>query len=282
MTQNNATFLSPYDYDHRDFVANNVLKNLDKLKPPKFMKRNITETYEQGKLGSCTAMATTHSMKIQNEVEYQRKIDLRWQFLRGKMGHSLVKYDWGDSIENAVKTGLKHWIEWTLDWKPIIYEADAWCYWVWAYRKKALMINPLICVIRGNVNTRWEMIRGEVKTVLTTKQITGWHAVLLCGYDENWVYFYNSFSDKKTKWGRSEFKISMANFQKMLQNMITWRYFMLLDKKELKDWAIEIEIAKQIIKPAKKLYEIWDQEIKEYFQKIWLTKMLETKYGFKY
>jgi len=38
--------------------------------------------------------------------------------------------------------------------------------------------------------------------------------------------------------------------------MITWRYFMLLDKKELKDWAIEIEIAKQIIKPAKKLYEI--------------------------
>ena len=63
MTQNSATFLSPYDYDHRDFVANNVLKNLDKLKPPKSMKRNITETYEQGKLGSCTAMATTHSMK---------------------------------------------------------------------------------------------------------------------------------------------------------------------------------------------------------------------------
>jgi hypothetical protein len=29
--------------------------------------------------------------------------------------------------------------------------------------------------------------------------------------------------------------------------MITWRYFMLIDKKELKDFTVEIELAKQII-----------------------------------
>jgi hypothetical protein len=34
----------------------------------------------------------------------------------------------------------------------------------------------------------------------------------------------------------------------MIKNgMINWRYFTLIDKKELKDYAIEIEVSKQII-----------------------------------
>jgi hypothetical protein len=64
--------------------------------------------------------------------------------------------------------------------------------------------------------------------------------------------------------------------------MINWRYFTLIDKKELKDYAIEIEVSKQIIWPAKKLYEIGDKETKDYFEKIWLGKYLERKYSFKY
>ena len=44
----------------------------------------------------------------------------------------------------------------------------------------------------------------------------------------------------------------------------------------------KIEKSKQIIKLSKWLYENWDQEIKEYFEKIQITNKLETKYKFKY
>ena len=272
--------LSQLDYDKRDFLVGNVVKNLDKIAPAEQFMRGISETYQQWKLGSCTAMATTHSMKIQNELEYNSKIFLDWKFLRAKMWHSITVYDGWDSVDNAIKTALKNGIDWLLDWKVVNFKADCYAYWLRDNRMKALQPFPLITVIKWNANTRKEMILWEVKTVWKFRD---WHAVLIAWYDKNYVYFYNSFGDAVTKNGISNFKISRPNFDAMIKNgMINWRYFTLIDKKELKDYAVEIEVSKQIIWPAKKLYEIWDKETKEYFEKIWLTKYLEWKYGFKY
>jgi hypothetical protein len=50
--------------------------------------------------------------------------------------------------------------------------------------------------------------------------------------------------------------------------MINWRYFALIDKKDLEIYAIERELSKQILAPAKKLYDIGDKETKDYFEKI--------------
>jgi hypothetical protein len=44
-------------------------------------------------------------------------------------------------------------------------------------------------------------------------------------------------------------------FEMMKSNMLNWRYFVLYDKVELNKYAEEIELSKQIIKLAKKLYE---------------------------
>ena len=272
--------LSKLDYDKRDFMVGNVVKNLDKIQPVNSFMRGISETYPQWKLGSCTAMATTHSMKIQNELEYNRKIFLDRKHLWKNMWHSLTKYDGWDSVENALKTALKNGIEWLLDWKVVNFKADCYGYWLRDNRTKALQLFPLITVIKWNANTRKEMILWEVKTVW---KFRGWHAIVIAGYDVGYVYFYNSFWDAVTKKGISNFKISRPNFEVMLKNgMINWRYFTLIDKKELKDYAVEIELSKQILAPAKKLYEIWDKETKEYFENIWLGKYLESKYGFKY
>jgi len=38
--------------------------------------------------------------------------------------------------------------------------------------------------------------------------------------------------------------------------MLNWRWFGIYDKKEIKEYVKEIELSKQIIKSAKKLYEI--------------------------
>jgi len=49
----------------------------------------------------------------------------------------------------------------------------------------------------------------------------------------------------------------MANFEKAIsKKMINWRYFTILDKSDVDEYAKHIELSKQIIKLAKQLYEI--------------------------
>ena len=56
---------------------------------------DILSTYDQWKLGSCTAMATTHSMKVQNEFEHKEWVELSWKDLVAKDG-TLYSYDGWD------------------------------------------------------------------------------------------------------------------------------------------------------------------------------------------
>lgn len=268
--------LSEHDYDKRDFFAWNILKNFDKLEEPKEIMRGISETYDQWKFWSCTAMWTTHSMKSQNEKEYWRKIFIDWKDLWGKAWHSLTSYDWGDSVEKIVKTALSQGIAWEIDGKPFLFKSDARCYGKRDSWKKALIFTPLIMVFQWDTTTWNEMTKGEVKTI---KKWKNGHCTLLPWFDWAWVYFYNSRASKPI----ATFKISISNFEKAVAcGMISWRWFGLMDKKDLNQYAKEIEFAKQMIAPAKKLFEIWDPELKKKFQERWITWYLENKYWFKY
>ena len=322
-TINDAKFLQPWEFDRRDYLAGNVLKGLENLKPPKAFKWDILSTYDQWKLGSCTAMATTHSMKVQNEFEHKEWVELSWKDLWQKMGHSLTHYDGWDQIEKAVKTALKEGISWTLNWADFEWKAEAYAYWTWVDWRKHLLISPLICVIRANNTTRIEMLQWEIKTVLKQADINWWHAILLAGYDEEYMYFYNSWWDSTIKedW-LSSFKVKISVFEEMRKHMFTWRYFLLIDKIDLIDYAKEIELSKQIIsgirqlrplntlealelfllkkynfeyqepksdevelakeiiRNSKALYEVADDEVKQYFQEIQVTKFFENKYKF--
>ena len=274
MIQVGTFTLSEQDYDHRDYLADNVLKNFDKLETPKEIMWWISETYSQWKLWSCTAMATTHSAKSQNEKEYNRKVFLNWQDLRAKAGHSLTEYDWGDSVERIVKLALKQGIQWEIDGKPMVFKSDAWFFGKRDSRKKALLFTPLIVVWNWDSTTWSEMSKGEVKTI---KRGTKWHATLDCGFDGKRVYFYNSRNKKPI----SSFKISIENFEKAIAcGMINWRWFGLVDKNELNEFAKEIELSKQIITSAQKLYDIADDELQTYFEKIGLSKFLQDHYKF--
>lgn len=268
--------LSENDYDIRDYLANNVLKNLDKIKKEKRIMRPISSTVYQNWRGSCTAAATTNSMKSQNEKEFWKELEFDWKPLWKQMWHNLDdKSDSWDSIANAIKFARKFNISW--------FAADYSAYGKRDIREKALHISPLITVIQWTSKTWSEMIKWEIKTIIPKTPKSLWHAVVICWYDENYVYFYNSFWDYIIKDWISNFKIRRELFYEMMKvNMLNWRWFSIYDKKEIKKYTKEIELAKQIIWPAKKLYEIWDKETKEYFQKIWLSKFLEAKYGFKY
>ena len=46
-TINDAKFLQPWEFDRRDYLAGNVLKGLENLKPPKAFKWDILSTYDQ-------------------------------------------------------------------------------------------------------------------------------------------------------------------------------------------------------------------------------------------
>lgn len=277
-----TTSLTEKQSDSRDYIVSNVLK-LDKVEVPEAMMWWITETVYQSSFPSCTAASTTNSMICQNELEYKQKVELSWKDLRAKMWHSITKADSWDSVENAVKTALKMWITGVVNGKQQLFQSDAWAYGKWDIWQKALTIAPLITVIYGN-NVTWnEMLWWEVKTISKKTTKSMWHAVMIAGYDKDWIYFYNSFGDKINKNGISNFKISWATFDKMIAvGMLNWRYFVLVDKKDLVDYAQNIEISKQIIKLSKQMYEIWDQEVKSYFIKIGLSDFLQKKYWFKY
>lgn len=106
----------PEDFaDARDFKAEEAIK-LDKTVklPASFsLGKRIYKTSNQGGLGSCTAMGTTHGMQIlkvrQNGVVPTTKniITPAWKDLRAKMGHSTTQYDGGDYVERAINVALK-------------------------------------------------------------------------------------------------------------------------------------------------------------------------------
>lgn len=275
------TFALPENmYDKRDFIVGNVVKDFDKIQELPELMRGIWETYRQWWLGSCTAMATTHSMKSQNEKEHWPNVWIDWKDLRANMGHSLTHYDWWDYIEKAVKTAISKWIKGTLNWNPYLYTARAWAYWTWIYRKKALHISPLITSIKGNNNTWKEMLDWEVKTIGKFKD---WHAKMIAWYDKDWVYFCNSFGDRINKDWISNFKMSIDNFNKAISvRMINRRYFAIYDKMDVNRYAKEIELVKQAMDALKKLYKIAEPDVQQQQEQRQMWDYFKKRYNFEY
>ena len=273
-----TTSLSQQDYDVRDYQVGNLIKEIN-IEPPETFIRPISKTYKQS-WSQCTAFGTTHSMQIQNEHERKAEITLDPMFLWEAMGHQPMD-KWGDSIENAVKTAVKKWIKGTKDWEPYVFNADGFAFGKRNNRKQVTTKYPLITVIYWNWNTRQEMLRGEVKTNVPRTQKSLGHCVCIWGFDKDYAYFYNSWN--KNKGNICEFKISRdLMFEMMKSNMLNWRYFVLYDKVELNKYAEEIELSKQIIKLAKKLYEKWESDVKQKFEERLITNYLQNRFWFKY
>lgn len=273
-----TTTLTEQQADKRDYIAWNLLKNLDKIEPPSELMWWISETVYQWSVPACTACCSSNSMTSQNELEYKQKILLSWQDLRTKMWHKMTDKTW-DSLENAVNTVVKKWIQGVVEWRQQLFQADSRAYGKRDIWQKAITFSPLLSVIYWMPSTWDELLAGELKTVYrrTTKSLGHW--VCLAGYDTLYVYFYNSFGDKINKNWISNFKVSWATFNKMIaQGMLNRRRFWLYDTKDLVDFSKEKELSNQIINACKKLYDIWDAEMKAKFEEWQISKFLTDKY----
>jgi len=276
---NNATALSQQEFDLRDYMVNNAIKDIPDIAPPFFM-HTLSKTYKQENW-ECTAFGTMHSSLIQNEQEHWPVIDMLPELLRSDMGHKPTD-KWGDSVENAVKTAIKMWIKGRLNNEPYIFKSDGYAYGKRDSRKEVCTKKPLITIVKWSKTTWFEMLWWEVKTLIPKIKQTEWHCVVIGGYDAEYCYFYNSFVHNLNS-NTSKFKIKREFMAKMIENgMLNRRYFVLFDSKDLQDYAVEKELSKQIIKLAKKLHSISDPKVKEYLERIQITDFLEKTYWFKY
>ena len=273
-----TTSLSQQDYDVRDYQVGNMIKEIP-IEPPESFVRPISKTYKQN--GSqCTAFGTTHSMQVSNEFERKAEITLDPMFLWEAMWNQPNDRGW-DSVENAVKTAVKRWIKGTKDWEPYIFNADWFAFGKRDNWKQVCTKTPLVTVIYWNNKTWQEMLRWEVLTNVRRTNKSLWHCVLISGFDKEYAYFYNSRTPNR--WKVCEFKIKRTlMFEMMKSAMLNWRYFVLYDKVDVNKYAEEIELSKQIIKLAKKLYVKWDERVKDYLENIRLSSNLENLFDFKY
>lgn len=228
-----------------DFEATEAIKVDYSVKLPEFFSlwKWIYKTSNQGKLGACTSLGTTHGVQIlqvkkggvepttKNIITPQRK-DL-W----AKMWHSTTVYDGWDYVEKAVNTALKEWILIEENWK--LAKFDAYATWDWDRSDKAIDLMkrylyqgcPIVWCVRWDKKTWNEMSAWEVKTVPTTP--TGWHCIALVGWDANGFWFVNSWTPNDDKKLKSRFYISFKTL-KAFGSKFNYRYWVLYIKEDAK------------------------------------------------
>ena len=264
--------------DPRDFMASIVLptptpSDLAKLPDNFDLGMYIWATYNQGQLGACTAFGTTHSMLIQNTREAQisnpsllqkivsllkswrNAITLFPLDLRGKMGHSITQYDWGDSPEHAMTVAVNKGISGldvngnrtTFFGKNRAYKtSDSTAMWLLTMRYY-LTKYPIVIAISGN-NTTWnEMVQGEVKTMIPASKRNWGHCICMGWFSAiKWVHVKNSWDPNNWSQTICDFWISRKNLASMIINgMFNFRYWVLFDAQdavvnlaEMKKWNI--------------------------------------------
>lgn len=226
-----------------DFEATEAIKVDYSVKLPEFFSlwKWIYKTSNQGSLGACTSLGTTHGVQILNvkkggvEPTTRNIITPQWKDLWAKMWHSTTKYDGWDYVEKAVSTALKEWILIEENWQ--LARFDAYAIWEWDRTDKAIDLMkrylyqgcPIIWCVRWNKTTWNEMTKWEIKTVPTTP--TGWHCIALVGWDANWFWFVNSWSANDDKKLKSRFYISFKTL-KDFGSRFNFRYWVLYMKED--------------------------------------------------
>lgn len=228
-----------------DFEATEAIKVDYSVKLPEFFSlwKWIYKTSNQGSLGACTSLGTTHGVQIlqvkKGGVEPITKniITPQWKDLWAKMWHSTTKYDGWDYVEKAVNTALKEWILIEENWK--LAKFDAYATWEWDRSDKAIDLMkrylyqgcPIVWCVRWDKKTWNEMSAWEVKTVPTSP--TGWHCIALVGWDANGFWFVNSWTPNDDKKLKSRFYISFKTL-KAFGSKFNYRYWVLYIKEDAK------------------------------------------------
>ncbi len=245
-----ARWYGPMEADPRDFKVENILWKIDKSK----IKDNVDLLKEadnklvpvyQWCVPSCTASALTNYITLQEAIERNKKLDFKVEIdwikgakrLRSEMGHKWVcKWEHGDYLEHALKLvrhnkllaeityynplSIKDEYLWITGYAYANATADNMKYWL-------SMWYPLYFAFRGNKNTRTEMALWEIKTYNFTP--TGWHAVTAYWYDEDYLYFINSWEPNdwtKYEWEYAVFKIKWGWLMEMVRKWLAnWRFW---------------------------------------------------------
>lgn len=228
-----------------DFEATEAIKVDYSVKLPEFFSlwKWIYKTSNQGSLGACTSLWTTHGVQIlqvkKGGVEPTTKniITPQWKDLWAKMWHSTTKYDGWDYVEKAVSTALKQWILIEENWQ--LAKFDAYATWDWDRTDKAIDLMkrylyqwcPIIWCVRWDKITWNEMTKWEVKTVPTTP--TGWHCIALVWWDAWGFRFINSRSANDDKKLKSRFYVSYKTLKDFWAKF-NYRYWVLYIKEDAK------------------------------------------------
>lgn len=228
-----------------DFEATEAIKVDYSVKLPEFFSlwKWIYKTSNQGSLGACTSLGTTHWVQIlqvkKGGVEPTTKniITPQWKDLWAKMWHSTTKYDGWDYVEKAVNTALKEGILIEENWK--LAKFDAYATWEWDRSDKAIDLMkrylyqgcPIVWCVRWDKKTWNEMSAWEVKTVPTSP--TGWHCIALVGWDANGFWFVNSWTPNDDKKLKSRFYVSYKTL-KDFGWKFNYRYWVLYIKEDAK------------------------------------------------
>ena len=228
-----------------DFEATEAIKVDYSVKLPEFFSlwKWIYKTSNQGSLGACTSLGTTHGVQIlqvkKGGVEPTTKniITPQWKDLWAKMWHSTTKYDGWDYVEKAVSTALKEWILIEENWK--LAKFDAYATWEWDRTDKTIDLMkrylyqgcPIVWCVRWDKKTWNEMSAWEVKTVPASP--TGWHCIALVGWDAWGFWFVNSWTPNDDRGLKSRFYISFKTL-KAFGSKFNYRYWVLYIKEDAK------------------------------------------------
>ena len=271
-----------------DFKAEEAIKLDLSIKLPAFYSlwEWIYKTSNQGALGSCTAMWTTHGTQILLVKKWWVKptnsniITPDWKDLWSKMWHSTTKYDGWDYVERAVSTALKQWIKTVEKWDEVKFDWYATVDWTrddkWIEMLKRYIYNgnPIVWCVRWDQKMWNEMSAWEVKSVPTV--CTWGHCIAVVWFDDWWFWFINSWSANDADKRKSRFYVSNWIMKKLLFN---WRYRVLYVKEEAKidpERLKRINVYTTILEILKKYYNEEKPDVKNWI--VALSQALRKEY----
>lgn len=272
--------LPPEFAEATDFSAEEAIKLDYSIKLPESFSLGkwIYKTNYQGWLWSCTSNGTAHWVQIINVKKWwveptdRNIITPQRKDLWAKMWHSTEKYDGWDYVEKAVSTALKEGILIEENWELARFDAyatDDWTWddkWIEKMKRYLFQGCPIVWCIKWD-KTMWnEMTAWQIKTIPTNP--TGWHCIALVGWDEQGMWFVNSWRPNDWKELKSRFHIPYY-IMKDRWLKLNYRYWVLYNKEnEAKDpeYLKRKNVYLEVLKTLKKYYPEEKSEIQKWIE----------------
>lgn len=192
--------------DHRDL---HYSLKADTLPAIVDLRGGCPPVYNQGALGSCTAQAVVGLCQF-SELEEKRKLGTPsrlFVYYNTRVIQGSVNQDSGASIRNAIKSVVQNGFcredQWKYDIRRFKMKPDDQCYKaaepfkVKAYSRVAQTETALKTAIANfnpvvfgfSVHENFKDVKADGKVPMPKGSVTGGHAVLIVGYDDNQKHF---------------------------------------------------------------------------------------------